>query len=101
MNIDNLEQVNLLVKIKAKCLKAQDDLVEFIETSRGAKDPGGLYGYDVGYYAQLYKHSDSSGPGADMSGCYVGIQVAQATTVILSEQIARIDEDLKKLGVDV
>ena len=99
MNITNLERVNTLVKIKARCNRALSQLEEYTEHLLANPDSGGIDGYELGYYSILASYDDGSGDCADMTGCYVGAQMADATRTILQNQILRIDSNLKELGV--
>lgn len=99
MNITNLNQVNKLVKIKERCINALDKLADFAESANEVSSSDDLYGYDAGYNVALCSNNDGSGPGADMTGCYVGREMAVATRDILENQIRRIDVDLSNLGV--
>ena len=102
MKINDLERVNTLVKIRLKCEKALSDMNVFESvTKEQGVDCGGTQGYDIGYNACISMHSDGSGVGADLSGCYIAVQLAEVTREILCEQINRVDADLVKLGVDM
>ena len=101
MKLSNLEAVNTLVRTKKSCLHALGQLEGF-ETAidENGKDAGGTDGFDIGYNCNISQYDDGSGPSINMSGCYVGKQVASATRSILEIQINRINDELIALGVE-
>ncbi len=100
MNMSDLERVVFLSSIKEKCEQAQVELQEFIEEHQDDPDPGGIKGYEYGYWANFSTHKDGSGKAADFSGCYIGVQAARALMQVADDQISRVCEDLHKLGVN-
>ena len=101
MKLTNLERVCRLVKIKDNCTVALSELEDYAGDADNERDCGGSPGFEKGYYAIITKHSDGSGTSVDMTGCYVGVQLATATRTILEEQIEHINRDLKLLGVEL
>lgn len=100
MKISNLERVNQLVTIKERCVVALDHMNEYLEEAKSHNDAGSTIGYTQGYRAAFHSYSDGSGKGADLYGCYVGVQAAVAIIGVLQTQITNIDRDLRRLDID-
>lgn len=100
MKIQDFDEVEKLVKIRERCQKAIENLEGYImSTFKKDEDCGGVEGFTMGYYAFFGKHKDGSGDCADMNGCYVGIEAAEALTLVLEKQLDRVDVRLVSLGV--
>ena len=100
MNINNLQSVNRLYKIRVNCETAIANIDRYLEDDTH-KDPGGEDGFNEGYHSYLSSHSDGSGEITDMTGCYVGRTVAEATRAILKDQIINVNARLELLKVEV
>ena len=101
MKIYDLETVNRLVRVRERCTKALNDIEAFEDAIiKNGHDAGGVPGYDIGYNAHISQYDDGSGTSIDLSGCYLGKQVAEATRVLLVKQIAAATADLSRLGVE-
>ena len=96
MNINNLQAVNDLYKIRTRCEDAIEKLESYMNEDHH-KDSGGQDGFN----SYLSSHSDGSGEITDMTGCYVAIAVADATLTILQNQVKRVNARLTALKVDV
>mgnify|MGYP001601517783 CR=1 FL=1 len=101
MNLSNLQDVNELVNIERKCIAQLSNIDEYIMKAREHEDSGSVEGFKKGYWASFSEHTDGSGTGADLSGCYIGIEVAQSIHEHLCAQIARIENRLMDLGVEI
>lgn len=97
MRLDDLIEVNKLVKVKEKLEKAIADTNEFWGEAKKV-DSGGTPGFDTGYGTHLSHYSDSSF-GVNMAGCYVGVQMAKATMGVLQLQHSLVDCRLEELNV--
>lgn len=98
MKITDIDEVNKLVKIGKRCRNALYQLGEF-DSTQTEPDSGGVPGFELGYHGYLTRFDDGSGTSVDMGGCYVGIQLAAATRVILEKQIVGVENRLHELGV--
>lgn len=101
MNINDLETVNKLATIRERCLMAIEDLQRFIEVEQNDPDSGGIEGFDIGYWANFSKHKDGSGPNADLTGCYVGVEAAGALIDVLTTQLSQVELKMQEMGVDI
>ena len=99
MNINNLEIVCKLVKIRDHCEDAISEAQSYLSEQKA--DPGGIDGFNEGYNLTMAKYNDGSGNIADLTGCYVSIEVTKATIEILRDQIDRINSRLVALKVEV
>lgn len=100
VNVDDVPKINQLLEIRDKCIHAIDGLNGYLEEiDQYGPDVGGLPGYEYGFWANFSTHVDGSGPSANMNGCYVGIQAANALIRVLINQIERVEADLRELGI--
>jgi len=103
MKIKDLKRVNHLIDIKEKCQEAYAGLDVYLERALNEKADAGKFKEDFnsGYWASFFMHHDGSGPGANLNGCYVGVQAAEALKSVLDEQVSRCNAELRKLGVEL
>lgn len=92
-----------MVQIRNNIIKAITQAAENYEDIRNNDiDCGGIGdNFSMGYSCHLSKHKDGSGVGVDMTGCYVGLEVAKAVVEVLSNKLILVDDSLRELGVDV
>ena len=100
MKLENFNEVTKLIQIRRNVMGALSQIGEFVEKSKDRGD-GDCVEDAQGYACYLHMHTDGSGPGIDMSGCYVGVEAAQALTAVLDGKLNNVDAALEKLGVDV
>ena len=95
-----LSEINKLATIRGRLTRALAEANAFHEKAVEKVDTGGVSGFDTCYGCHVSFHRDGSGPGIDLSGCYVGAKVAHAVQEVLEEQRAKVDFALKQLGID-
>ena len=98
MKLEDFEKVKALIEIKGRLLWALSRL-DWPDTDK--EDSGGVDGFRAGYSMVLSKYSDGSGGKVDLSGCYVGNEILDATRKILEEKLAKVAETLQALGVEL
>lgn len=101
MKFDDIENVVLLKKILTRLETAFDQTYAFIADQEEDVDSGGIPGFDTGYWCNISKHDDGSGPSIKLGGCYLGVKVAYAIEAEINEQKERVLERLRELGVEV
>lgn len=102
MKLSDRKTVEKLLAVRDKVVRAiafHVDYVEALENERS--DSGGVEGFERGFWCVLSSHGDGSGPGVDLTGCYVAEQMAEATGKILNDQLRAVNARLQELGVDV
>lgn len=97
MLLSNLIEVNKLAQVKEKLEKAMTATNTFWEDIDSV-DCGGTPGFNTGYGAYLSRYS-GGGDGVDLSGCYVGVQIAKATMRVLQLQHSLVGCRLEELNV--
>jgi hypothetical protein len=100
MKLTNFDEVTTLIKIRTNVIRAQGEVAGFIEKS-SACDNNTSSEDKEGYASYLHMHTDGSGAGINMSGCYVAVEAARALFLVLNQKLVRVDAALEKLGVDV
>ena len=98
MKLQHLEDVNHLVRVRARCEKA---IEQANEANWGEQDSGGIAGFQFGYNAFFGKHKDGSGDSIDLNGCYIAGRIAELIVEELQHQIRCVDARLLELGVDL
>lgn len=102
MKIENIEEVNRLYKIIANIQKAMKEL---IDKSEAYKRPDVYKDQpqetNIGYSACISQHSDGSGAQINLSGCYVGAELIDATKTILENKFTLVRHKISLYGVDV
>lgn len=99
MNINDFEKVQKLIEVRERCERALERVEFFRGTALNRPDSGGTDGFEYGYSAHLSQYADGSGCPVDMTGCYVGVELEAATRTVLINQIERVNEHLRELGV--
>jgi hypothetical protein len=93
-------EVEFLFKLKSRLEKALVEADKTIhEITNDRPDSGGFENFNIGYYSHVHKHSDGSGQGIDMSGCYVGLEVAEYAKAILQGKLKEVHTRLNELRV--
>jgi len=103
MNFEDLDTANRLVAIRTKCLKALNSVDGKLADKRTQRpDSGGIQGkFDKGFSLHISDNRDGSGDSVNCSGCYVAIEILEATRDVILKQAMRVEEELKALGVDI
>lgn len=102
IHIDQLDEINKLVEIHNNITAALNDAHALVDHfNKDGKDAGGIESFNVGYAVHLGVWSDGSGPGVDMTGCYVGLEMANAAVEVLSKQLGVCRARLLNMGVSV
>ena len=95
----DFEEVRFLMGLKKKLNTQLNKCEELKDMYVGEVDRGGIEGFNKGYNCFIHTFSDGSGQGLDMSGCYVGEEVADAVKNVLLNQLERVQSRLTELRV--
>ncbi|MDB4311957.1 hypothetical protein N9937_00865 [bacterium] len=101
MKQSDLKEVNFLSKVLSDCRAAREDIPTVLDYHLENGGGYGFKGFNYGYSSYIHVHSDGSGAEVEMSGCYIGVQLAEAADQLLLEQIDKATARLKDLGVEI
>lgn len=101
MKASDFKEVEFLFKLMNNLSKALEYAEATIKDYESRTDSGGFENFNKGYACYVSRHSDRSGDVIDMSGCYVGLEVAEATEVILLSKREEVKARLYDLGVEM
>jgi len=103
MKLSNIDNVNKVVK----AIRKIDDQICNLENILSEKDfyrkdVGGIDGVlEGGFWCNVSHHNDGNGYQIDLIGCYVGIEVYEATLEILKDKKVDLMYYLEQNGVDI
>lgn len=100
MNREQFKQGEKIIRALDKIEIAITKCKEAIEkmTIENDKDLSrGVVDFDGGYNVAIANHSDKSGLPVDMAGCYVQLEIYQATLEILTNKKAFFEDMLAKI----
>lgn len=100
MKLSDFSKVDKAYKIRANILNAISSLEDHL-SEESKRDVGGIPGFDLGYSCHLSRYSDGSGQIVNMSGCYVEVEIAEASLKVLQKRLVEIEKALHYLGVTV
>lgn len=100
MKYSDLEDVTFLSDLLDNLRRAKSEASVFLKESSHV-DPGGIKGFNTGYYCCLTRHMDGSGLKVDLRGLYIGEQIAKATIEVIEKQISKVEKRLIELGVEL
>lgn len=100
MKLENLPYANQANNIIASIDEAIKEAEHLLRYQSKDPDRGGIPGVaEYGYNLHMSVHSDGSGHSTDMSRCYVGVEVAEATIAILKKKREKMQMYLISIGV--
>ena len=96
MKISQFEEVQKLYRIRNKLKKSIKETRENLSVLANATPDSGGVGEDFlfGYNCHLSEYNDGSGSGVDLNGCYVALEVYEATLDILVDKLEKCEDML-------
>jgi hypothetical protein len=95
----DFEEVQFLLKLKKKLTAQAKKCRELKTVYDNHVDSGGYENFNKGCSNYIHTNYDGSGSGVDLSGCYLGEQVASAVEQIIYLQLEDVSTRLKALKV--
>jgi len=101
MKLQDFKEVSFLVNLKDKLESQLEPCEKLIEIYENDVDSGGLEDLNVGYNCYINQWSDGSGAKINLSGCYLGKEIASLTEQAIRDKIEYVNNRLRLLGVSI
>ncbi len=103
MKLSNYENVDKVIKALARIDAALKECAGILASPHATHvDCGGVEGLlETGHGCLFSLYSDGSAPRVLMNGCYVAVEMAMATEVVLAKKRNEVLEWLEDNGVDI